>query len=416
MGHVEDYHGVDIQPELLDWAKDNLTDEHTRFTLVDAHNARYNPDGDAVVRDPGRRRERRRPLRLLGLLPHAHPRPRRLRRDDRADPRAAGPRVGDGVRRGGRARLRREPHRLPQARVEGRAALRALRPPLLRGARCTTPASPSTSSSTAARPTASRCTSCAGADAVRSRSKELAQLAAENERLRERVAKLRKRAGRYDDLSYLFVMTYGRSGSTLVSGLLNAIPGYLIRGENRDALRHLFAYHRTLATEKARGPAKAYRTPTHPFFGIGDVPLRQVVHRRPRASRSRPCCAPRADTRVVGFKEIRWYRRGPGGLRRLAAARSSPAPGSSSTPAPTRRVLASGWWADGRPRAQRRTPRGDRGRGSSPSPPTSGTRPTTCTTTTTSPTRPPCAGLYAWLGEPWDEASVRATMAVRHSV
>lgn len=45
LGHVEDYHGVDIQPELLGWAKDNLTDEHTRFTLVDAHNARYNPDG-----------------------------------------------------------------------------------------------------------------------------------------------------------------------------------------------------------------------------------------------------------------------------------------------------------------------------------------------------------------------------------
>ncbi|CAN5609828.1 hypothetical protein BH11ACT8_BH11ACT8_25550 [soil metagenome] len=46
MGGVADYHGVDIQPELLTWAKDNLTDEHTRFTLVDAHNARYNPDGE----------------------------------------------------------------------------------------------------------------------------------------------------------------------------------------------------------------------------------------------------------------------------------------------------------------------------------------------------------------------------------
>ena len=45
IGNVEDYHGVDIQPELLTWAKDNLSDDHTRFTLVDAHNARYNPDG-----------------------------------------------------------------------------------------------------------------------------------------------------------------------------------------------------------------------------------------------------------------------------------------------------------------------------------------------------------------------------------
>ena len=31
-------------------------------------------------------------------------------------------------------------------------------------------------------------------------------------------------------------MTYGRSGSTLVQGLLNSIPGYLIRGENSAAL------------------------------------------------------------------------------------------------------------------------------------------------------------------------------------
>ena len=45
LGHVRDYHGVDIQPTLLTWAQDHLTDEHTRFTLVDARNERYNPDG-----------------------------------------------------------------------------------------------------------------------------------------------------------------------------------------------------------------------------------------------------------------------------------------------------------------------------------------------------------------------------------
>ncbi len=47
-------------------------------------------------------------------------------------------------------------------------------------------------------------------------------------------------------------MTYGRSGSTLVQGILDSIPGYLIRGENRDALPHLFAYHQTLVKEAAR--------------------------------------------------------------------------------------------------------------------------------------------------------------------
>ena len=54
-----------------------------------------------------------------------------------------------------------------------------------------------------------------GSDAwVTTSSKALRE---ENARLREKVQRLRKRAGD-DDLGYLFVVTYGRSGSTLVAG------------------------------------------------------------------------------------------------------------------------------------------------------------------------------------------------------
>ncbi len=52
LGQVGDYHGVDVQPELLTWAADNLSDEHTRFTLVDQRNARYNPDGATTFEIP----------------------------------------------------------------------------------------------------------------------------------------------------------------------------------------------------------------------------------------------------------------------------------------------------------------------------------------------------------------------------
>lgn len=38
---------------------------------------------------------------------------------------------------------------------------------------------------------------------------------------------------------FLFVVTYGRSGSTLLQNLLNAIPGYCIRGENAYSIYHL---------------------------------------------------------------------------------------------------------------------------------------------------------------------------------
>lgn len=52
IGDIADYHGVDVQPELLHWAADNLSSEHYRFTLVDARNARYNPDGEPSYEIP----------------------------------------------------------------------------------------------------------------------------------------------------------------------------------------------------------------------------------------------------------------------------------------------------------------------------------------------------------------------------
>lgn len=45
MGQIRDYHGVDVQAELIDWAQENLAGPGVRFTLVDVRNERYNPDG-----------------------------------------------------------------------------------------------------------------------------------------------------------------------------------------------------------------------------------------------------------------------------------------------------------------------------------------------------------------------------------
>ena len=45
LGRIADYHGVDVQPELIDWANANLAGPGFRFTCVDVSNERYNPDG-----------------------------------------------------------------------------------------------------------------------------------------------------------------------------------------------------------------------------------------------------------------------------------------------------------------------------------------------------------------------------------
>ena len=42
---IADYHGVDVQPDLISWAWENLTAPGFRFTCVDIANERYNPAG-----------------------------------------------------------------------------------------------------------------------------------------------------------------------------------------------------------------------------------------------------------------------------------------------------------------------------------------------------------------------------------
>lgn len=104
----------------------------------------------------------------------------------------------------------------------------------------------------------------------------------------------------------MFVMTYGRSGSTLLMGILNSIPGWLLRGENRHAMRHLYEFHQSAMTEKARVDADRASQPTHPWFGIEAFPA-EVSLQHIRALAEATLLRPEPDTRVTGYKEIRWY-------------------------------------------------------------------------------------------------------------
>jgi hypothetical protein len=107
-------------------------------------------------------------------------------------------------------------------------------------------------------------------------------------------------------MDHVFVMTYGRSGSTLLMGILNSIPGWLLRGENRHAMRHLYDFHRSGLAEKARvDPARASE-PTHPWFGIESFP-EEASLQHIRALAEATLLRPEPDTRVTGYKEIRWY-------------------------------------------------------------------------------------------------------------
>jgi hypothetical protein len=108
---------------------------------------------------------------------------------------------------------------------------------------------------------------------------------------------------------YVFIVTYGRSGSTLLQHILNRIPGYCIRGENANVLPY---FAQAVAAVQKSEPMSGLRWkgeatgPDHPWYGaeridplhlgraLADLFVRDVLN-------------PPAGCRVLGFKEIRYH-------------------------------------------------------------------------------------------------------------
>jgi len=75
----------------------------------------------------------------------------------------------------------------------------------------------------------------------------------------------------------VIIVTYGRSGSTLLQGLLNDIDGVLIRGENNNFIEGLFiAYQRLSNAKKNFGTPQALQT-TFPWFGAKQIDVDQFL-------------------------------------------------------------------------------------------------------------------------------------------
>ena len=206
------------------------------------------------------------------------------------------------------------------------------------------------------------------------------------------------------------MVTYGRSGSTLLMGILNSIPGYLIRGENRDAVHHLFMFYKTLATEKGRAPRRRLRQRTHPFFGIGDVPLDRSL-RQCRQLVLSTVMRPTDDTRVTGFKEIRWAHPD---LEEYVAWLLELFPHAKFV-VNTRNhedVLKSEWWATG-DNAQQLAAMEDRLLALATDLGEAAYR-VHYDDYVADPAS--LRGMFEWLGEEFVEAGVRKVLAVRHSV
>lgn len=116
---------------------------------------------------------------------------------------------------------------------------------------------------------------------------------------------------------YLFVVTYGRSGSTLLQNLLNTIPGYCIRGENGHALYHICRMidltrrepNFLLRKPELVGKSKAVPmmgTPADPWYGLELIEGERMGLRLCNLFCEEVLQVPEG-TRVAGFKEIRYF-------------------------------------------------------------------------------------------------------------
>jgi hypothetical protein len=114
------------------------------------------------------------------------------------------------------------------------------------------------------------------------------------------------------DPDHLFVVTFGRSGSTLVQGLLNALPGTLVRGENGFFVHDLYLASAS-AEAFARDHAKhGSKDVTSAFYGV------RRLRREPFVNATRQLTdeillggQPADRVRRLGFKEVLWHRIAP---------------------------------------------------------------------------------------------------------
>lgn len=110
----------------------------------------------------------------------------------------------------------------------------------------------------------------------------------------------------------VFVVTYGRSGSTLVQGLLNALPRTLVRGENGLFFVDLFRASERATTFASKHATHAPRLTTSAFYGAHRIREDRFVSASRRLIQRTLLGPHRAEEYDrVGFKEVAWHELAP---------------------------------------------------------------------------------------------------------
>jgi len=133
-------------------------------------------------------------------------------------------------------------------------------------------------------------------------SSTISQLAAQVSALQQTndqlTAQMKSRSCDLCEQNWVFVVATGRSGSTTVMEMLNEIPGFRIGGENNGAASHMYDLFQTYIDQIAKnGGAEAWYTP--------EVKQKDLLCALQQFARALVGRYP-DDTKVLGWKEIRW--------------------------------------------------------------------------------------------------------------
>jgi hypothetical protein len=103
----------------------------------------------------------------------------------------------------------------------------------------------------------------------------------------------------------VLIVTYGRSGSTLLQGLLNSIDGCLVRGENYGFLFGMYTSYKNLLRAKTEREGKS---PQQPWFGSQLLDDRLFLKQTRKLVQDLLLANVKSPEKIrcYGFKEIRY--------------------------------------------------------------------------------------------------------------
>lgn len=150
------------------------------------------------------------------------------------------------------------------------------------------------------------------------------------------------------NFSSVLIVTYGRSGSTLLQGLLNSIDGCLIRGENYNFCYGLFkAYESIVNTKNQFGNESKSLEATSPWYGAALLDENRFIEdaRKLVLNQLNPDAL---QLNCIGFKEIRYIDK-DFSLKKLYEymgflEKLFPNPAFIALTRDHDQVMSSGWW------------------------------------------------------------------------